>query len=91
MVGTAKGGGGGGGYWEGVSAVTGGTSYTVTVGMGGSAGSSGGNSSFGSCFTVVGGAGANGAAGCGGYLYNSTTPLNWTHSPSTSGGQFSWG
>ena len=93
MVGTAKGGGGGGGYWESICAVTPGNSYTVAVGKGGvrGGGNNGGNSSFGSCFTVVGGSGANGSSGCGGYRYSASgTPYNWVHSPATSGGQFTW-
>lgn len=46
--------------------VTAGTSYTVTVGAGGSAGNSGGNSSFGSLASAAGGGGPGGAGGSGG-------------------------
>ncbi len=87
-------GGGGGGFWESVCPVTPGSVVTVTVGLGGtgssdgfSAAGNGGNSSFGTCFTVVGGTGGNGnsSADWGGYLagtpllgwfFNSVTPLN---------------
>ena len=54
------GGGGAGGLLQGQLTVVPGTTYTVTVGAGGSAGTNGGNSVFGSITATGGGAGAGG-------------------------------
>ena len=69
-------GGAGGGYWEGVCSVTPGNSIAVVVGLGGVGTSNtgnyshGGNSSFGACFTLLGG-----MAGTG--TQTGTTSTGW--------------
>lgn len=67
-------GGGGGGFSIGEFDVVAGDSYTVTVGQGGTSGTTGGTSSFGSLISATGGVGANntsehaGGEGSGGYI-----------------------
>jgi hypothetical protein len=58
----AKSGGGGGGYAQGYYTVTASTPYSVTVGSGGGAGSTGGTSSFGPLTSATGGGGHYGVA-----------------------------
>ena len=76
-------GGGGGGYWETVCNTTPGAPVIIAVGLGGGASGdgyaeagAGGNSSFGSCFTVLGGAGGSQVSPWGGML-SGANRLGW--------------
>lgn len=81
---TAGGGGGAGGYAKGVVGVTPGADYTVIVGAGGTAGASGGTTSFGGTLIIATGGlpGGNGSAadltsgGTGGSTSGSSALLN---------------
>ena len=72
--GSCGGGGGGGGVVTHSVAVNPGTSYTVTIGAGGARstgtgnGGLGGNTTFGSLLTALGGGGGQGSAGAGGLV-----------------------
>lgn len=86
----SAGGGGGGGFGKDVFGVTPGNIFTVTVGTGGSAGQSGGSSSFGALISASGGsAGAsvsqNSSAGDGGAGGTSLATFN-SNGASGSGG-----
>jgi hypothetical protein len=78
-------GGAGGGYWEATCPVSAGGTVAIAVGLGGAGsahayatGGAGGNTSFGSCFTVLGGGGGSGSTGTpwGGRLAGSSV-VGW--------------
>ena len=84
----ASGGGGGGGYFTRRCVVTPGVAVAVAVGQGGisvgpSAIANGGDSSFGTCVAVVGGAGTNGNGANGGYLSGMTRGTGYQQNNST--------
>jgi hypothetical protein len=85
-------GGAGGGYWDTVCRVTPGAPVTITVGLGGDGSINentvsglGGDSSFGTCFTVLGAAGSWSSAngGWGGRLKD-TPRMGWFTAPDLS-------